>query len=99
MLHMARSRPCAACRLPCKGQDRYGHRPQRCRQQTTLLGAIMGCCRQGARFVLPVAHRRSRYQALVRRGISLVPEKRELFADMTVQENLELGGFSRRRCR
>ena len=33
----------------------------------------------------------------MRRGISLVPEKRELFADMTVQEDLELGWFSRRR--
>jgi branched-chain amino acid transport system ATP-binding protein len=33
----------------------------------------------------------------VRLGMTLVPEKRELFTEMTVLENLELGGFSRRR--
>ncbi len=32
-----------------------------------------------------------------RRGISHVPERRELFASMTVQENLELGAYNRRR--
>jgi branched-chain amino acid transport system ATP-binding protein len=32
---------------------------------------------------------------VVKRGLSLVPEKRELFPKMTVEENLELGGFSR----
>lgn len=32
---------------------------------------------------------------VVRRGLSLVPEKRELFPKMTVEENLELGGFSK----
>jgi len=31
---------------------------------------------------------------IVRRGLSLVPEKRELFPRMTVRENLELGAFS-----
>ena len=33
----------------------------------------------------------------VARGIVLVPEKRELFASMSVADNLLLGGFSRRR--
>ncbi|NYT16407.1 MAG: ABC transporter ATP-binding protein [Methanomicrobiales archaeon] len=32
---------------------------------------------------------------VVTRGLSLVPEKRELFPKMTVIENLELGGFPR----
>jgi branched-chain amino acid transport system ATP-binding protein len=32
---------------------------------------------------------------VVKRGISLVPEKRELFPKMTVRENLDLGGYSR----
>ena len=32
-------------------------------------------------------------------GLVLVPEKRELFAGMTVAENLELGAFARRRSR
>jgi branched-chain amino acid transport system ATP-binding protein len=32
---------------------------------------------------------------VVKRGLSLVPEKRELFPKMTVRENLDLGGYSR----
>ncbi|NTV00139.1 MAG: ABC transporter ATP-binding protein [Methanoregulaceae archaeon] len=32
---------------------------------------------------------------VVKRGLSLVPEKRELFPKMTVEENLELGGYSK----
>jgi len=32
---------------------------------------------------------------VVKRGLSLVPEKRELFPKMTVEENMELGGYSR----
>ncbi len=66
--------------------------------KTTLLSAIMG--------LLP-SHGQVRFageridgkdtEALVRMGMSLVPEKRELFAAMTVLENLELGGFARRR--
>ena len=66
--------------------------------KTTLLGAIMG--------LLP-AHGEIRYlgesvsgtdvEARVARGLVLVPEKRELFASMTVADNLELGAFARRR--
>jgi len=33
---------------------------------------------------------------IVRRGISMVPENRRLFPDMTVAENLEIGAFQRR---
>jgi len=32
---------------------------------------------------------------VVKLGLSLVPEKRELFPKMTVEENLELGGYTR----
>jgi branched-chain amino acid transport system ATP-binding protein len=32
---------------------------------------------------------------IVRRGISMVPENRRLFADMTVEENLQLGAYLR----
>jgi branched-chain amino acid transport system ATP-binding protein len=32
---------------------------------------------------------------IVRRGISMVPENRRLFADMTVDENLQLGAYTR----
>ena len=66
--------------------------------KTTLLGAIMG--------LLP-AHGEIRYlgesvsgtdvEARVARGLVLVPEKRELFASMTVADNLALGAFARRR--
>ena len=65
--------------------------------KTTLLGAIMGVlpCSGRVRFDgaelagLPIETR-------VERGLSLVPEKRELFATMTVAENLRLGGFRHR---
>ena len=33
---------------------------------------------------------------MVKRGLALVPEKRELFPKMTVEENLEIGGFSKK---
>ena len=33
----------------------------------------------------------------VAEGMSLVPEKRELFVTMSVEDNLRLGGFRRRR--
>ena len=66
--------------------------------KTTLLGAIMG--------LLP-AHGEIRYlgesvaamdvEDRVARGLVLVPEKRELFASMTVGDNLALGAFARRR--
>jgi branched-chain amino acid transport system ATP-binding protein len=36
-------------------------------------------------------------QAIVRRGIALVPEARRLFARMTVLENLAMGAYTRRR--
>ena len=64
--------------------------------KTTLLGAIMG--------LLP-ASGTMRYngsnlddtdvEARVSAGMSLVPEKRELFGDMPVHDNLRLGAFTR----
>src|SRR3569832_1887232 len=38
-------------------------------------------------------------EARVERGLCLVPEKRELFGDLTVADNLLLGGYVRRRDR
>jgi len=66
--------------------------------KTTLLGAVMGLlpARGAVRFAGERIDGRDT-EALVRMGMTLVPEKRELFAEMTVLENLELGGFSRRR--
>jgi branched-chain amino acid transport system ATP-binding protein len=68
--------------------------------KTTLLAALMG--------LLP-SRGETRYQdgdigALsteerVRRGVSLVPERRELFTEMTVEDNLILGAYTRWRDR
>jgi len=43
----------------------------------------------------PITKRRM--SEIVRRGISCVPEGRRVFATMSVEENLEIGGFIRRR--
>ena len=63
--------------------------------KTTLLSAAMGLLRsQGQLFIdgQPVA--KPSVEALVARGLALVPEKRELFGEMSVKDNLLLGGFS-----
>lgn len=67
--------------------------------KTTLLSAIMG--------VLPFNRGSVNYQGdayahidieqMVARGMTLVPEKRELFGEMSVADNLLLGAFMRRR--
>lgn len=67
--------------------------------KTTLLSAIMG--------VLPFAHGEIRFRGeaprhvdierMVAQGMTLVPEKRELFGEMSVADNLLLGAFMRRR--
>ncbi len=66
--------------------------------KTTLLNAIMGISPARGRLLfaggdigrLPV-------EARVRLGMSLVPEQRELFPTMSVEDNLHLGGFRFRR--
>ncbi len=66
--------------------------------KTTLLAGLMGLLPargsvryDGENFAdLPV-------EARVRRGMCLVPERRELFGDMPVEDNLRLGAFSRSR--
>ena len=64
--------------------------------KSTLLNALMG--------LLPCASGRIRYggvappsavEARVAAGLSLVPERRELFASMTVRDNLLLGAYAR----
>ena len=67
--------------------------------KTTLLSAVQG--------VLPVRSGQVTYagealsgvplEARVGRGMVLVPERRELFASMSVQDNLELGAYARYR--
>ena len=65
--------------------------------KTTLLGAIMGLL--ASRGTLRYAGsplEGTPTEERVARGMSLVPERRELFAEMSVQDNLLLGAFHRR---
>ncbi|MEP7180837.1 MAG: ABC transporter ATP-binding protein [Betaproteobacteria bacterium] len=64
--------------------------------KTTLLGAIMGLLPAKGKVVYQgaSAHALSVEQR-VARGLILVPERRELFAGMSVADNLELGAFQR----
>ena len=62
--------------------------------KTTLLNAIMGV--HGGPGTIRFAGRdvaRMPVEARVRAGMSLVPEKRELFASLSVEDNLRLGAF------
>lgn len=64
--------------------------------KTTLLCAAMGLLPAQGRLRLEgQALARPSVELMVSRGVALVPEKRELFAEMSVQDNLLLGGFSR----
>ena len=65
--------------------------------KTTLLGSIAGLLKPDAGIVTfegddmtGVAPER-----MVRAGVSLVPEHRRIFIDMTVEENLKIGGATR----
>jgi branched-chain amino acid transport system ATP-binding protein len=65
--------------------------------KTTLLGAAMGLLPwQGRMLFDGIDLRRLDVEERVERGFCLVPETRELFGDMTVADNLLLGGYSRR---
>src|SRR6476659_5442726 len=66
--------------------------------KTTLLAAIMGLLPStgNVEYQGQDAHRFS-VEERVARGLCLVPEKRELFASMSVADNLQLGAFARRR--
>lgn len=63
--------------------------------KTTLLKAIAGLIPRTGRVLLDGEEiaPASKASEIVRRGIALVPEGRQLFAQMTVAENLELGGW------
>lgn len=68
--------------------------------KSTLLGAVMGLLpSQGRIFLEGRDISDDAVEARVRRGLALVPEKRELFAEMPVERNLRLGSFSRRSSR
>jgi len=70
--------------------------------KTTLLAAIMGALPPGgaARGVVRFSGAdlaNASVEQRVAQGITLVPEKRELFGEMTVEDNLLLGAFQRYR--
>ncbi|UBV45372.1 ABC transporter ATP-binding protein (plasmid) [Deinococcus taeanensis] len=66
--------------------------------KTTLMNSIMGVLpSQGDISYAGESLRGVPLEARVARGISLVPERRDLFASMTVQDNLQLGAYVRRR--
>ncbi len=66
--------------------------------KSTLMKCVTGLLRpRGGRILLDGADLRGVHpHAIVERGIALVPEGRRLFGHMTVDENLELGAFTRR---
>ena len=64
--------------------------------KTTLLGAIMGLLpANGAIRYLGADVSAARVEARVARGLCLVPERRELFGELSVEDNLRLGAFQR----
>jgi len=66
--------------------------------KSTLLNTLMGILPgQGAIVFEGEDIGRLALEERVMRGISLVPEKRELFSSMPVQDNLILGGFRQQR--
>jgi len=67
--------------------------------KTTLLASLMGLLPADGEIVY-MGHAQGRereVETLVRQGMTLVPEKRELFAEMSVEDNLLLGAFDRYR--
>lgn len=70
--------------------------------KSTLLGAVMGALPAIGHAKGDVRYRGEEVGALpvesrVARGMCLVPEKRELFATMSVEDNLVLGAYRRKR--
>jgi branched-chain amino acid transport system ATP-binding protein len=66
--------------------------------KTTLLAATAGLLRSRGQVIYDgVDVERLEVEERVERGFCLVPETRELFGEMTVADNLLLGGYTRRR--
>ncbi|MEJ8815020.1 ABC transporter ATP-binding protein [Variovorax ureilyticus] len=64
--------------------------------KTTLLCAAMGLLPSTGSVTLAGERiARPSVEAMVARGVALVPERRELFGEMPVEDNLLLGGFYR----
>ncbi|MGE4242601.1 ABC transporter ATP-binding protein [Ramlibacter sp.] len=61
--------------------------------KTTLLRALTGLIPRGGEVLLDGEELPEKTHEIVQRGIALVPEGRQLFGQMTVDDNLELGGW------
>lgn len=66
--------------------------------KTTVIRTITGAVRASSGSIIfqNNAIHEARTSAIIRMGISVVPEGRRVFPQMTVAENLELGGYIRR---
>jgi branched-chain amino acid transport system ATP-binding protein len=68
--------------------------------KSTLLGAVMGLLRcTGEVSFAGTLFGHEPVESRVARGLCLVPERRELFGELTVEDNLLLGAFQRERRR
>ncbi len=66
--------------------------------KTTLLSSIMGLLPSDGEILFDgIMYHHPQVETLVASGLGLVPEKRELFASMSVLDNLQLGAFQRHR--
>lgn len=67
--------------------------------KSTLLGALAGICRPAGGQIVFCGRDVSGLpaEALVRQGIALVPERRQVFATLSVYDNLLLGAYHRYR--
>lgn len=61
--------------------------------KTTLLRALVGLIPRSGEVLLDGEELPEKTHEIVRAGIAMVPEGRQLFPQMTVAENLELGGW------
>jgi branched-chain amino acid transport system ATP-binding protein len=65
--------------------------------KTTLLNAVMGVIPSRGTILYQGEPVPGSVEGRVAAGLCLVPERRELFGSMTVEDNIELGGFLRSR--
>jgi branched-chain amino acid transport system ATP-binding protein len=65
--------------------------------KTTLMSAVMGLLPRRGGSVRYLGAQAGTTEALVAAGVVLVPEQRALFTDMSVEDNLLLGFYPRRR--
>ncbi len=65
--------------------------------KTTLMGAVMGLLPRSDGAVTYAGQPMRATEAMVAEGAILVPERRALFTDMSVEDNLLLGFYPRRR--